>query len=76
MADCMIVANMTISISAAVLYQNILTLCLSIHLKTRSTAGIQGQQQTHLIDELNMASQAVEGLLASAGLPQKHGEVI
>ena len=44
--------------------------------QTRLTAGRQGPEQTYLIDELNMASHAVEGLLASARLPQEHGEII
>lgn len=30
----------------------------------------------HLVDELHMAGEAVQGLLADTGLPQEHGVVI
>lgn len=30
----------------------------------------------YLVDELHVASEALQGLLADAGLPQEHGEVI
>ena len=30
----------------------------------------------HLVDELHVASQPLQGLLADAGLPKEHGEVI
>lgn len=30
----------------------------------------------YLVDELHMAGEALDGLLADAGLPQEHGEVI